>query len=421
MVAATEGFKKEVWRPIASDSCVRLIKELSLLSKPGFRWIILSIIYLGMVSFAFAYHAIPPVLPLIIKEFGLSHAQGGLLMGSFALPGIVVSILAGMLSDRYGIKIVGTMALALMVLGALLTALSRDYRYLLLGRTIAGIGSMAISVNLLRLLALWFRKKDLGLAMGIYATSYPFGTLLSFNIFGFLGGACGWRAPAWMSFGTGALALFIFLWIAREPEEATKSLRAPLNLFMLVGLGLPIWLLALSWTFFESVIISFLTFAPDYFLGKGVRLGLASALPALIMPAHILLQPFVGWLLDRLHKRELFIGMGGLFMAVFMVVMAGDHESYVVPLIFFGIVSALVPAATFALTPVLVPPLYLGLAFGIISSLSNIGRVLMPYTVGVARDYGGDYRAGFLLMAILSLGVTFNIILMTFKRRNRES
>jgi nitrate/nitrite transporter NarK len=186
---------------------------------------------------------------------------------------------------------------------------------------------------------------------------------------------------------------------------------------MMVGLGLPIWLLALSWTFFESVIISFLTFAPDYFLGKGLRLELASALPALIMPAHILLQPFVGWLLDRLHKRESFIGLGGILMAVLMVVMAGDHESYVIPLILLGIVSALVPAATFALAPVLVSPSYLGLAFGIISSLSNIGRVLVPYTVGIARDYAGDYRAGFLLMAFLSLGVTLNIILVAFKRR----
>jgi MFS family permease len=390
------------------------------LGKPSFRWIILSIVYLGMVSFAFAYHSIPPVLSLIIKEFGLSHAQGGLLMGIFAFPGIVVSILAGMLSDRYGIKIVGTMALALMALGALLTALSSDYRYLLLGRTITGIGSMAISVNLLRLLALWFRAKDLGLAMGIYATSYPFGTLLSFNIFGYLGVAWGWRAPVWMSFGTAALALFIFLWLGREPEEVDKSLRAPVNLRMIGGLGLPIWLLALSWTFFESVIISFLTFAPDYFLGKGLRLELASALPALIMPAHILLQPLVGWLLDRLHKKEFFIGLGGILMAGAMVVMAGDHESYVIPLIFFGIVSALVPAATFALAPVLVPSSYLGLAFGIISSLSNIGRVLMPYTVGIARDYAGDYRASFLLMAFLCLGVTFSIILMTFKRRGRE-
>lgn len=390
------------------------------MTQSSFRWIILSIIYLGMVSFAFAYHAIPPVLPLIIKEFGLSHAQGGLLMGIFAFPGIVVSILAGMLSDRYGTRVVGTLALALMVLGTLLTALSTGYLYLLLGRMIAGIGSMAISVNLLRLLALWFREKEVGLAMGIYATSYPFGTLLSFNIFGYLGMAYGWRVPVWMSFGMGALALATFFWISREPEGQNEFPRTPLNLSMIVGLGLPIWLLALSWTFFESVIISFLTFAPDYFLEKGLRLGAASALPALIMPAHILLQPLVGWLLDRLHKKKFFIGMGGLLMAVLMVVMGGDHESYVIPLILFGVVSALVPAPTFALTPALVPSLYFGLAYGIISSLSNIGRVLMPYTLGIVRDFSGNYRAGFLLMAIVSLGVTVNIVLVTFRCRKKR-
>jgi len=240
-----------------------------------------------MVAFAVAFHAVPPVLPLIIRELGLSHAQGGLLMSIFALPGIVVGILSGILSDRYGIKRVGGISIALMVLGSLLTALSNSYGFLLLGRMITGVGGMAITVNLLRLLSQWFMGREIGLAMGIFATSYPLGTILSFNIFGFLGTALGWRAPIWVSFGTGFLTLLIFLVNCREPRKEGETERIPLTLYMFVGLGLSIWLLAFSWTCFESVIISFLTFAPDYFRGKGLNLARASALPALIMIAHI--------------------------------------------------------------------------------------------------------------------------------------
>ena len=152
-------------------------------------------------------------------------------------------------------------------------------------------------------------------------------------------------------------------------------------------------------------------------------LAVAGALPALILPAHIILQPLVGWILDRRHhriKREYFIGAGGILMALLMLVMAGDFNRYFVVLIFFGVFSSLVPAATFALAPTLVSPLYLGLAFGIINSLSNLGRVLMPYLVGITRDYAGDYRAGFLLMAMLSLGVTINITLVAMQLRKRE-
>ncbi len=385
-----------------------------------FRWTILATVYLGMVAFAVAYHAIPPVLPLIMRELSLSHAQGGLLMGVFALPGIVVCILSGMLSDRYGIKTVGGISLALMALGPLWAALSTGYGHLLLGRTLTGVGAMAVTPVLYQLLSQWFMGREMGLAMGIFSTAYPLGTMLSFNAFGYLGAGFGWRAPVWVSAGTGALALAIFHLACRERlGEASEPERASFRPSMILGLGLPIWLLAFSWTSFESVIISFLTFAPDYFLGKGLSLAFASALPSLILPAHIFIQPLVGWLVDRLGRKEYFIGLGGLSMALIMVVMAGERESYLLPLIMLGVFSSLVPTPTFAFPPELVAPLYLGLGFGIVHSFSNVGRVLAPYLVGFARDYTGDYSAGFLIMSILSLGATVNIALLALRQRRK--
>jgi len=129
----------------------------------------------------------------------------------------------------------------------------------------------------------------------------------------------------------------------------------------------------------------------------------------------------VGWLIDRLGRKEYFIGIGGVFMALLMVVMAGEHENYLLLLILFGVFSSLVPAATFAFPPSLVSPLYLGLAFGIVSSLSNMGRVLAPYLVGFARDVTGGYRSGFLVMAMLSVGVTLNITLVALKGRKKRA
>ena len=385
-----------------------------------YRWTILGITYLVMLSFAVAYHSIPPVLPLIMKELQLSHAQGGFLMSVFALPGIVVALLSGMISDRDGISRVGWISITLMVLGTLISATSRTYVYLLLGRTITGIGGLAISVPLYSLLSQWFMEKELGLAMGILNTSYPLGTFLSFNIFGYLGMTLTWRAPIWVSFGTGVLSLLGFLLFCREPQRHEETSRAPFSFSMILGIGLPIWLLAFSWTSFESVIISFLTFGPDYFLGKGLSLAIASAFPALIMSAHVIFQPFAGWLLDRLGKEEYFIGTGGFFMAILMIVMTGEHESYLILIILLSIFSSIVPTPVFAFVPKLVAPLYLGLAFGIVNSLSNLGRVLMPYFLGAARDYTGDYRVNFIIMSILSLGITINITLVAFRIRKKK-
>lgn len=65
----------------------------------------------------------------------------------------MIAILAGMLSDRYSIKQVGGISLALMVIGPILVVLSDAYAYLLLGRVNTGVGSKAVSAVLYQLLA----------------------------------------------------------------------------------------------------------------------------------------------------------------------------------------------------------------------------------------------------------------------------
>jgi hypothetical protein len=47
-----------------------------------------------MVFFAIEYHAIPPVLPLIISQLGPYHAHDGLFMVVLALPDIFLGILS---------------------------------------------------------------------------------------------------------------------------------------------------------------------------------------------------------------------------------------------------------------------------------------------------------------------------------------
>jgi len=59
-------------------------------------------------SFVFQIAA---VLPLIIQEFQITHAEAGLLMTMVSLPGLFLSIYVGTLIDRYGAKLIGTIAI----------------------------------------------------------------------------------------------------------------------------------------------------------------------------------------------------------------------------------------------------------------------------------------------------------------------
>ena len=66
----------------------------------GSRWRILAVLYLCQLSFAVTFQSMPPVMSLVIAHFSLSHHEAGLLMSMFSLPGIFLSLLSGMLSDR---------------------------------------------------------------------------------------------------------------------------------------------------------------------------------------------------------------------------------------------------------------------------------------------------------------------------------
>jgi len=137
------------------------------------RWAILGVAYLSIVAFAVTFQSVPPVLSLVITQLGLSHTQAGLLMSFFALPGIIISIPAGLLADRYSQKIIGAVALLLMIVGSAIFAAGNSMYLLALGRIIAGIGGMTICILMPQIVSQWFRGRDLGKAMGVFGSLGP--------------------------------------------------------------------------------------------------------------------------------------------------------------------------------------------------------------------------------------------------------
>jgi MFS family permease len=156
----------------------------------SYRWVILGIVYLSILAFTLIFQSIPPILPFILSELHLTYAQSGLLMSLFALPGIFVSLLGGFLVDRYGMRPLVTGCFLLMIGGTLLVGLGVNLQILGLGRIIAGIGGLTLSVFLPKLLSQWFKEKELGLAMGslipvfLWVRSSVSGSLGKWEIYG---------------------------------------------------------------------------------------------------------------------------------------------------------------------------------------------------------------------------------------------
>ena len=180
------------------------------------RWAMLTVIYLCMLSNTLVLQSIPPVLSLIIDELHLTYHQGGALMGLFALPGILISLPAGKLADRYGVKRVGVASFLVTLAGAVMVARGGTFVSLAAGRVVAGAGAACLTIVAPQGIAQWFESREMGAAMGVYTTALPVGVITSFNAFPVLASRFGWRSGAWAAAAFTAVALLIFCLAFRE-------------------------------------------------------------------------------------------------------------------------------------------------------------------------------------------------------------
>jgi predicted MFS family arabinose efflux permease len=253
--------------------------------------------------------------------------------------------------------------------------------------------------------------------MGIFNTAMPLGTILSFNVFSVIGKSFGWRFPIFLTTLISIFALLIFLSFFREPGHKINEAKSN-TVTSIRKLELSMWLVGLAWMWFNAAFISFLTFATDFFVGKGYERGFAGFMSSIVMMGALIISPLVGYALHRFGKEELFVGLGGLALAILFVFV--PSVSLDIPmLIVIAITVAFTPPSIFSL-PSKVTPKNLGLGFGILSLCTNIGVLVGPYFAGLARDLTNEYVLSFYLIASFAALETLTIVVFHLLRRNRS-
>ena len=384
----------------------------------SYRWVILVIVYLSILAFTLIFQSIPPILPFILSELHLTYAQSGLLMSLFALPGIFVSLLGGFLADRYGMRPLGTGCFLLMIGGTLLVGLGMNLQILGLGRIIAGIGGLTLSVFLPKLISQWFKERELGLAMGIFNTGVPLGSVICFGLLGKMGSLWGWRVPILLTGIYLFITFILFLSFYRLPSSHEMGEDKPLSILKsLKEMGWPIWWVGFSWLWFNAAFVSFATFAPNLFLQKDYTIEQSGLLIGIPLLGSLLFSAPIGYLVDRFKHQEWFIGMGAIALAI-LALFFNFSSSFLLLVILMGIFSAMIPAPIYSLPPEMLKIENVGLGFGVISTCSSIGLFVAPYLAGKAKDLTGSYSWSFILISLFSF-LTMIFIFITHRSRSK--
>jgi len=378
-----------------------------------YRWIVLFASFYAFVTFAFALQIVPPLLKSVINEFGVSHAEAGLSMSMVVFPGIFLGIPAGILADRYGVKLAGSVSTVVIALGCFITAIANSFSVFLAGRLILGIGG-AFIITATPLISQWFSRKEMGKAMGIYGTNMPVASVVAFPLASLLMLSYGWRYPFYVSTAIAILNVATFTLMVKQgpyrPDhnEAVDPLRALRNV--------EIWKVGVTWLLFNAAAISFTTWAPKIFEDfKNMNPFYASLLASVLMLAAIPCVPLFGWISDKLGRRRLLMIIGSALMAgAFIAVAYTSATSMTVSIAALGITAAMVPPMVMALSPEILGPSLAGTGFGIVAICLNIGIALAPPIVGLLIDTTQSLALVFSAMALFSaMGAIVAITLRT--------
>jgi len=383
------------------------------------RWLMLLVVFFTRTSLGFQFQSIAALTPFLLSAFDLNYAQAGILMGLYMLPGVIMAVPGGLLGQRFGSLRVVVAGLVLMVVGGTIVAYAGSFAAATAGRAVAGVGGVLINIMLARIVAEWFRGKEIQTAMSVMLASWPFGMALALIVLAPLAAATSWRLAEYLTVAAAGVALALMVLFYEDPpaddgpaESAALHLNVPAR----------VWALALSsgaaWSLLNASLIVVASFAPSFLMTRGFSVGEAGFLTGIALWISILSIPIGGIVADRLNRPRLQVVIGCLGAAVGIACIAGA------PLPAFwmvasGIVLGLSPGIMMSLLPKSVRSEHLATALGVYYALFYLGMACSQTAAGYVRDVTGDPGMPLLFAAVLM--VLTVVALFVFWRIERSA
>ena len=364
-------------------------------------------------------------------------------------------IVCGALLDKFGVRLVGSIFVGMMVGGAALVtfAISAGFTpktsltFAYIGCMLFGLGSEIAGVSVTRSIAKWFKGKNMALAMGLQLAIARFGTATAILVapmivrqkpMGEIYTLAETNRPALI--GLGVLAVGAILWAVfvamdarfdKQTGETDTVETAEEDKFRFSDiwkvLSNPRFLMIASLCVtFYCCVIRFKKFGVSILLPLfGVNLDIATVLLAMIPFFTILFTPLFGALVDKVGKATLWMIVGaGLVLASHLIITfapQGVPAYAYIAIALLGIGYSLVPSAMWPSVPKIIPEKNLGTAYSLIYWVQNMGMWAVPIYIGkiftdtitIPGDKAQEISAAiqaehvFILLGIIAIAVAF--------------
>ena len=431
------------------------------------RWTVL-VLVASMMFFAYMFVDILSPLASLLNDtlawdqgvFG-TYAAGEYLLNVFGF-----LIIAGIILDKMGVRFTGLLSASLTVIGAAIKywgiswadantvewlnawwpSMPGSAKLAMFGFMIFGCGCEMAGTTVSKILAKWFKGKEMALAMGLEMAIARLGVFAAMWLSPMISekfavdGTNSVVAPLLFSAALlviGLLNFFVFTVMDKtldrqelNDQMVNDQMVNDADEFHVSDLkqiftSKMFWIVALLCVLYYSAIFPFQRFATNFLeetlqISNAEAAGLFKWFPILAM----VLTPFLGAFIDYKGKGASMMLLGAVIMTACHLVFAFVLPAYpsktlaLVTILVLGVSFSLVPASMWPSVPKIIDEKVLGSAYCLIFWVQNIGLCLVPLLIGKLRVATDGYLVPMIVFA--SFGVLAFLLSLALKVEDKK-
>ncbi len=368
----------------------------------GGRFVALTLATLAFALCFAVWGLLSPLAPLFRGRYGLSATEVGFLVAVPVVLGSLARIPLGLLTDRYGGRLVFSALLAVVAIPAALAGLTSSFGTLVAVSFVLGLAGASFAVGV-PFVARWFPPERQGFALGVYGMG-NIGTAVAALVAPRVADAAGWPVAFWLWIPVLLLMAAVFWTVARDAPGFQPD-STPVSERFAVFRRQPLtWVLALFYFVTFGGFVAMGAYLPTLLVSEyGLQPTDAAARASGFIVLATLARPLGGTLADRWGGARI-LNSVFLVVAACAVVLAFGPGMNVITAAF------LVTAGVLGLGNGAVFKLVAehfqretGVVTGLVGAAGGLGGFFPPLLMGFVKDVTGGYAIGFMLLSEFGL------------------
>jgi MFS transporter, CP family, cyanate transporter len=367
---------------------------------------------------------LPPALPALQDELGLSLVQAGFLLSIVQLSGLSLAVFMGLWADVVGLKRTMLRGLGLLALASAGGGMATSVTALLVLRAIEGLGFLCVALPAPALIRRLVPPEKLSGMLGVWGAYMPMGTALALLLGPVFIPALGWAAWWWwFALLAAAMAVALAYGVPDDPPPLSASTlpqgpavnaasggpsaqsQEAFGAMPSVGarLGRTLrapgpWLVALTFAMYSGQWLAVVGFLPSIYAAAGLSGALLGLLSAMAAAVNVLGNMAAGRCLQRgwAPQTTLWLGFAAMALGSTWAFAPFTPEwpwvRYAGVLVFSGF-GGLVPGTLFSLAVRLAPgEQQVATTVGWVQQLSALGQFAGPPAVAAVAAHAGGWH-----------------------------